>query len=208
MGQRFSWLRRHITRHRRLIGEFVFELIIVFAGVTAAFALENFREARDEAAYRQRMVAALRASLGDLATHGVEIDRQMDLMLRGFDAARAKGEEPLVPVYREAGSERPDTKAWDGVVATGAARSLDPTLFFRLARFYSRAESIGERYERYNAFSEARVLPYLGDRHEFYEHNGRLKPEFVAYVDRLRDIQREQRATIAEAANLRDALPK
>jgi hypothetical protein len=191
-----------------LIGEFVFELIIVFAGVTAAFALENFREAREEAAYRQRMVAALRDSLGDLSTHGAAIDRQMDLMLRGFDAARARGEEPLVPVCREAGSERPDTKAWDGVVATGAARSLDPALFFRLARFYSRAESIGERYERYNAFSESRVLPYLADRDEFYERSGKLKPEFAAYVDRLRDIQREQRATIVEAAGLRDALPK
>jgi len=196
------------VRHRTLIGEFAFELAIVFVGVTAAFALENFRQAHNEAAYRERMVAALRASLDDFSVHGAFIDQHMAAMLGGFDSARAKGEEPALPVYRETGGERPPTKAWDGIVATGAARSLDPELFFRLARFYSRADSMGDRYLRYNDFSEARVLPYVGHRDTFYEGNGSLKPEFAAYVDRLRDIQREERAINVEAAKLRDALPK
>lgn len=207
MGRRSSWLRKHVTRHRTLIGEFAFELAIVFVGVTAAFALENFRQARDEAAYRRRMVAALRASLDDFTVHGAAIDQQMGAMLRSFDLARAKGEEPPLPIYRETGGERPPTRAWDGIVATGAARSLDPEVFFRMARFYSRADSMGDRYQRYNVFSEERVLPYVADRRRFYR-NGTLKPEFAAYVDRLRDTQREEQAINAEAANLRNALSK
>jgi hypothetical protein len=154
------------------------------------------------------MVEALRASLDDFTVHGSVIDRQMGEMLRGFDLARAKGDEPPLPVYRETGGERPPTRAWDGIVATGAARSLDPELFFRLARFYSRADSMGDRYQRYNAFSEERVLPYVADTGKFYDPNGALKPEFAAYVDRLRDTQREERAINVEAAKLRDALPK
>lgn len=206
--QRTSWLRRHGARHRTLLGEFAFELMIVFVGVTAAFALENLRQAREEAAYRHRMVAALRASLDDWTVHGGVIDRQISEMLRDFDAVRAKGEEPPLPVYRETGGERPPTKAWDGIVATGAARSLDPELFFRLARFYSRADSVGDRYQRYNNFSEERVLPYVADRDIFYDRSGSLKPEFAAYVDRLRDLNREERAIVLEAASLRDALPR
>jgi hypothetical protein len=208
MGDQLSWLRRHVARHRTLLGEFTFELIIVFVGVTAAFALENFRQAREEAAYRQQMVTALRASLDDWAVHGGEIDRQMTAMLGNFDAALAKGEEPNLPVYRETGGERPPTNAWTGIIATGAARSLDPNLFFRLARFYNRADSIGDRYQRYNNFSEERVLPYVGERQVFYDANGKLKPEFAAYLDRLRDLHREEQAIVVEASNLRDALPR
>jgi hypothetical protein len=208
VGQPSSWLGRHVERHRTLLGEFAFELAIVFVGVTGAFALENFREAREEAAYRERMVAALRASLDDWSSHGREINQQVTEMLRNFDAARARGDEPALPVYRETGGERPPTKAWDGIVATGAARSLDPQLFFRLARFYSRADSVGDRYQRYNSFSEERVLPYASDKAVFYDRDGKLKPEFAAYVDRLRDIRREEEAIVVEAGNLRDALPR
>jgi hypothetical protein len=191
-----------------LLGEFAFELIIVFVGVTAAFALENLREAREEAAYRHRMVEALRASLDDWSAHGGEIDRQMNSMLQSFDVALANGEKPRLPVYRETGGERPPTRAWDGIVATGAARSLDPGLFFRLARFYNRADSVGDRYQRYNNFSEERVLPYAGTKDTFYDRSGTLKPEFEAYVDRLRDLHREERAVAVEAGILRDALPR
>ena len=207
MGEQFSWLREQVGRHRSLLGKSTFELIIVFVGVTAAFALENFRQAREDASYRHRMVAALRASLDDWAAHGGDIDRQISVMLGNFDVGLAKGEKPTLPIYRETGGERPPTNAWNGIIATGAARSLDPELFFRLARFYNRADSIGERYQRYNNFSEERVLPYVAERDTFYDSNGKLKPEFAAYVDRLRDLHREEQAIVVEASNLRDALP-
>jgi len=177
-------------------------------GVTAAFALENFREAREEASYRHRMVSALRASLDDWSGHGTDVDRQTAELLRNFDAARQRGEAASLPVYRESGGERPPTRAWDGIIATGAARALDPALFFRLARFYSRADSFGDRYLRYNDFTESQVLPYLADIRRFYDSAGRLKPEYAAYVDRLRDLHREMHSQVIEAATLRDSLPR
>ena len=93
-------------------------------------------------------------------------------------------------------------------MATGAARALDPKLFFQLARFHSRADSFGDRYLRYNDFSEERVLPHTSEPGTFYDERGQLRPEYAAYVDRLRDLQRELRALITEAAQLRDALPR
>jgi hypothetical protein len=154
------------------------------------------------------MVGGLRASLDDWATHGAEIDGQIGTLLRNFDDARMQGKTPRLPVYRESGGERPPTRAWDGIVATGATRSLDPTLFFRLARFYNRADSFGDRYMRYNSFTEERVLPFTGDTQTFYDGRGQLKPEFAAYVDRLRDLRREGRALVIEAGELRDSLPR
>lgn len=154
------------------------------------------------------MVGELRASMDDFATHGGDIDSHIATLLSNFDEARREGKTPPLPVYRESGGERPPTRPWDGIVATGAARSLDPKLFFRLAVFYSRADSFGERYLRYNMFTEERVLPYVSTPAVFYDERGRLKPEYGAYVDRLRDLEREMHALVVEAAKLSGSLPQ
>ena len=207
MGQRTERLRGWTQGHRELIGRFAFELVIIIVGVTAAFALENARQTRAEVQYREQMVSALRTSLDDWAVHGTEVDHRINALLGEYDLARKQQPQPPLPIYRESGGERPPTRAWDGIVATGAARSLDPKLFFQLARFHGRADSFGDRYLRYNNFSEERVLPYANEPSVFYDQRGQLKPEYAAYLDRLRDLQRELRALITEAAQLRDALP-
>lgn len=196
-----------MTRHRALIGRLLFELVIIFIGVTAAFALENYREGREESQYRERMVGGLRASLNDIVVHQGEIEREIDAKLAAFDLALSRGERPMPPVYREPGGEGPPVRVWDGLVATGAARSLDPEMFFNLAKFYGRAESSGHRYARYNLITENRVLPYLGQPEIFYD-GARLRPEYAAYVERLRDYRNDGHALIREARRLRDALPE
>jgi hypothetical protein len=209
VGQRIASIRKGVARQRAFLARLAFELVVVFAGVSAAFALENFRLAHEEAQYRHRMVGALRASLDDWAFHGAQIDRTIAAMLRSFDQSAKEGGRAALPIYRESGAERPPTRAWDGIVATGAARALDPDLFFRLARFYSRADSFGDRYLRYNAFSESRVLPHAAQPDIFYKADGRtLQPEFAAYVERLGDLDNEERRLVAEAAELRDRLPR
>jgi hypothetical protein len=208
VGPRSSRLPREIGQREPLLRKFAFELVIVFVGVTGAFALENWREASEEVRYRQAMLGGLRASFVDYETHGVDIDRHLAAILRQFDASYRQGKMPPLPIWRETGGERPPTRAWDGIVATGATRSLDPTLFFNLARFYDRAASFGDRYIRYNQFSEERVLPYLGDQTVFYGPGRRLKPEYAAYVDRLRDLRRENHALVVEATALHRSLPR
>ena len=207
VGALQSWTRDRVTRHRALIGRFLFELVIIFVGVSAAFALEDYREGREERQYRARMVGGLRASLNDIVTHQGEIEREIDAKLAAFDLALRRGEQPMPPVYREPGGERPPVRVWEGLVATGAARSLDPELFFRLARFYGRADSSGDRYQRYNAFTETRVLPYLGQPSVFYDE-GKLRPDYAAHVERLRDFREDGHVLIVQAGQLRDALPK
>lgn len=206
MGALQSWID-YTTRHRALIGRFLFELVIIFVGVTAAFALEDYRESREERQYRERMVGGLRASLNDIVTHQSEIEREIDAKLAAFDLALRRGEQPVLPVYREPGGERPPVRVWDGLVATGAARSLDPQMFFRLARFYGRADSSGDRYQRFNTFAENRVLPHLSQPAVFYDA-GKLRPEYAAYVERLRDFREDGHELIVQARQLRDALPE
>lgn len=209
MGQWFSSIRDAVASRRAVLVRLAFDLLVGFAGVTAAFALENYRQDHEDARYHQRMVAALGISLDGFAHYGGELDGRLAAMLQAYDRSVSQGDRPVLPIYRESGGERPPTRAWDGIIATGAARALDPELFFRLARFYSRVDSFGDRYQRYNAFTESRVLPYVGRPVMFYEADGRtLKPEFAAYVERLRDLDTEEHRLVVEAAELRDGLPK
>lgn len=195
------------ARHRVLVGKFAFELTIIFVGVTAAFALENLRQHHEDVKYRTGMIAALSTTFEDVSSHGEVLDGIITRKLQAFDDARARGERPPPPIYREEGAERPPTRVWDAVVATGAAKSLKPKVFFDLVSFYNFLDSFGERYVRYADFTEGRVLPAANDPDAFYDpRSGQMRPEFIAYVDRLRDLRQLNRDMIVRAAGLREEL--
>ena len=199
-------VRDHYDKHRELIGKSVFEIVIVFIGVTAAFALEAARQDRQDSNYRKSMIAALIPTLDDLIRHNRTFERDVDARIATFDADLAGGRHPLLPIYREPGGERPPIRAWDGIVATGVSKALRPDLFFNLSLFYTRQESFGERYVRYAEMTEQEVLP-LGPRQQgIYEPSGALKPRFAAYVDRLRDLSAAAKRLDPQANDLKAQL--
>lgn len=194
--------------HRGLLGKLLFEIVIVFVGVTAAFAMESLRRDREEAGYRSSILAALVPTLDDVLRHNAEFERDVQSRVSAFDTAITRHQQPALPIYREANSERPPVRIWDSVVATGAARALKPDLLFRLSMFYNRQDSFGERYVRYATYTEHDILP-LGDaRSAIYDATGKLRPEFAAYVDRLRDLLDASRKLTAQAKGLRVELER
>ncbi len=177
-----------LERHRPLIGKLLFEIVIIFIGVTAAFALEAARQERSDAAYRKSMIAALIPTLDDIEIHNRNVIAGAATNIVAFDAALARGERPKLPIYREVGGERPPVRAWDGIVATGVSKSLPPDVYFELMQFYNRLESAGERYIRYVQTTEQQIYPLGPEQHGIYDPaSGKLKPQYAAYVDRLRE---------------------
>ena len=62
-------------------------------------------------------------------------------------------------------------------------------LFFDLSLFYTRQESLGERYVRYVAMAERDIYPLGTDQVGIYDpQTGKLKPQYAAFVDRLREL--------------------
>ena len=195
-----------IERHRELIGRFVFEFVIIVVGVTIAFALEAARQERSDESYRLSMIAAVIPLLDDFERHNRDL-YAMEPKLAAFDRAVAAGEQPAIPVFRERGSERPPTRAWDGIVATGLPRSVPPRLFMELSLFFTRQDSLGERNVRYIAFAEREIEPFQADPRQFHDAGtGRLKPAYVSSIQQLRAIIATTRLAEAQARELKSAL--
>jgi hypothetical protein len=202
-GKRWTW-----DRLGPLASKVALELFIIFVGVSAAFAVENYRDARQQDQRRQAVYRALDRELTQMAeTHGPVFQREMTEQLTAWDRAVARGERPLPPTFRMPRAERPPTGVWDAAVATGSIELIDPELFFELARLYNRAESAGDLYQRYATSAQADVWARLDEgTGAFWQPDGKLRPEIKAHVQRLRDFQDLQGQRVNEAREIRAKL--
>jgi hypothetical protein len=193
---------------REFLSKIALELFVVFIGVTAAFAVDDYREVRAQNERRHAVYLALDRELTQMAeTHGPRFQREMTEQLDAWDRALARGEKPLPPTFRLAGAERPPTGTWDAAVATGSIELIDPALFYELARFYNRADSAGILYQRYSEGAQNDIWPYTADGPEaFWGANEKPRPEVLASVQRLRDFRQRQGELGREAQQLREKL--
>lgn len=194
-------------RRLRLWKWLLAELAIVFLGVSLASLADDYRRQREDSALGRQIRGALDRSLVGLEEHERTVGGKLDAMLARYDADRKAGLRPLPPIYREDMAERPPVLVWEALVETGGARLLPPELLFDFARFFNRMDSLGERYIRYNQFSEEKVLPalQLGAAY-FYGPDGALKPEYREHLARLRELRQMEKAMVVEGAELRAAM--
>jgi len=183
-----------------------FELFAVILGVMLGMAASRWAAERDEREYQRQMVTALDQTLKVYVEAGVGIHRRIQAILADNQRRVAAGERPPPPYWRLQRLERPPTLAWDAMVATGIARSLDPQLVFQIARFFSRGDGLGDRYQRYNAFTETQILPYEKQTERFYAPDGELLPPYAAHVDRLRELLDVSDEMTREAIGIRREL--
>jgi len=193
-----------------LLSKVALELFIVFVGVSAAFAVQDYRDTREQSERRQAIYRALDRELKQMAeTHGPMLQRLMSEQLAAWDRATARGEKPLPPAFRIPDAERPPTGVWDAAVATGSIELVEPELFYELARFYNRADSVGDMYQRYSASAQVDVWPHLNEgAAAFWEPDGDLRFAIQAHVQRLRDFRERQGKLNREAIILREKLKR
>jgi hypothetical protein len=177
-----------------------FELVVIFVGVTLAFAVENYRERRNEDERRQQSYRALARELDVHASAAPQMSRTLGEILERFETARAAGERPAPAYYRERQGERVPDFAWEGVRLAGGVNLVEPDLYFRLAEYYGRIASISSRYARYNVFTEQALLPLSHAGPEaFYDGRG-LKGEFAEHLARLAELREDFAWMGSEAA--------
>jgi hypothetical protein len=188
--------------------EIGFELFVVILGVLLGMEASRWAASREDAANRRQMIAAMNETLTDYVDSGHRIHGRIAAALNDYSHRVAAGEHPPPPYLRFPLLDRPPTRAWDAMVATGLARSIDPKLVFRLAMHFSRADSFGDRYQRYNEFTEREILPYTSSPSRFYGPDGKLTVPYASHVQRLRELLALNDQMTDEAVSMRRELAR
>ena len=176
------------------------DFVIVVVGVFIGVQVSNWNGAAAEQRRTALIVGALRQDLRDSIDVEERFLAEVGAGLAGFDAARARGEQPDPFVFRVAGSDRAPNSVWQAATQSRLADLIDPGLLFDIGFYYSEREGIGDKYVRYAIFVEGEILPRLDAAPSaFYDGDGELRPEFAANIERLREWRSFLRSTVGES---------
>ena len=165
-----------------------FELLVVVLGVILGLQASRWAAGREEQEFRRQMLNGVDQMLLDYEVEGGRVHDRISAVLTDYARRTAAGQRPPPPIIRFPALERPPTRAWDAMVATGIARAISPGLMFRLAILFDQADSYGDKYQRYNQFTEQQVLPYQASPARFYGPDGKLASIYALHVERLREL--------------------
>ena len=170
----------------------ILEFVVVVMGVFVGLQAQQWSAERDNKLRLERIVAALKADMADARRVESGFQKEIEYGLAAFDEARRKGEQPMPYVYQIRGSDTAPKLIWGTLQDAGLGELLDPHLLFELSHFYSERDGIGVKVTRYMESIETLVLPFVeGDPDIFYDlASGRMRPEYKATMDRLREWMR------------------
>jgi hypothetical protein len=165
--------------------------VIVVVGVFLGIQISNWNAQRIEAQRRGQIIDALVTNLNDAISVQDRFVAEIGSGLSERDKAYERGDTPPPFFYRLEGSDMaPET--WSTFEQMQVADLFDPVTLFDLTYLYSELDGIGRKYVRYVTFVEDEVLPGVIDSEEhFYGAHGRLRSQFHANLDRLREYQRD-----------------
>jgi hypothetical protein len=173
----------HVTgsREHSLPVRLGLELIIVFVGVYAAFALSQYEARREAAERRHQLQDALVREITDLTSNTRRVAQQLPIELAQFDSAAAAGRHPPLQPWIE--PIRVQTHMWEATLQSGALDLFDIPTVYRLSQFYNELNAGFEQLAQLRSLSESVLIPNLErGSSEFYEPDGRhLRPKYQWY---------------------------
>ncbi|MGQ0815691.1 MAG: hypothetical protein ACT4O1_14745 [Gemmatimonadota bacterium] len=153
-----SSLQRFLTKET--ITRLSFELLVVFIGVSAAFIVDNYREKQEQHRQSAQVYSVLALSLRQFHEYGQEIFERMQSDMAKWES-RDTTQFVAPPVYREPGGEGPPIDAWIAMQGSGGVEIIEARLFWDLTIFFNRVQSLRDRYQRYNNFTEQELWPRM-----------------------------------------------
>ena len=169
------------------------ELVVVFAGVYAAFALSEYQHRRDAVERSQQLQAALIREIKDITSNTRHVAETLPTQLATFDSAVAAGGRPALEPWIE--PIRVDTHMWEASLQSGALDLFDVSIVYEISRFYNELNAGFEQLAQLRALSETVLIPNLGrGADEFYDAGGRLRPKYRWYRDGLERLSQLARS--------------
>ena len=164
-----------------LLVRLTLELVVVFIGVYAAFALSEYESRRDASARRHQLEAALVREIKDLTSNTRRVAVQLPSQLMRFDSAVDAGARPPLEPWIE--PVRVQNHMWDATLQSGALDLFDVPTVYKLSQFYNELNAGFEQLLQLRQLSETVLIPNLGlGDDEFYDpETGRLRQQYEWY---------------------------
>jgi hypothetical protein len=195
--------------NRRTLVRALLELLVVFIGVTAAFALSEYQK-RVEAERRGYLLReALIQEIESTITNTQNVAVMFPQLQARTDSLVAAGERPpLLPMLEPV---RVRSYMWEVALQSGGLELLDVRTAYRLSSFYNELNQGFVQLDQLRHLTETILLPnlHLGPE-EFYEPSGDLRPKYQWHREGMfrlarlaRDITAQGEALVAhlEAEN-------
>lgn len=193
-------LLRRITEHVKAQNwtAVALDFVIVVLGVYTAVWIEGIEGRAEEKIRTAQVIETLRGDLRGSSAVENSFNTAIKQGLQQWEEDFEAGKLPPPYYFRVPGSDTAPVHTWDTLLSMNLGELLHPDLVFDLSFFFSERYGVGQKYIRYVEFVEENILPNLDeDSAVFYVADGsRLKPEFSANMDRLRDFLNEQQANI------------
>lgn len=157
------------------------ELVVVFVGVYAAFALSQYENRKEAEARREQLQVALVREIQDITSNTRRVATTLPQMLARFDSAVASGAQPALEPWIE--PVRVDTHMWEATLQSGALDLFEVGTVYDLSRFYNELNAGFEQLAQLRELSETVLIPNLGrSSEEFYDPaTRRLQPKYRWY---------------------------
>jgi hypothetical protein len=89
------------------VGWLAGQLIVVFAGVSAAFVVENYRDSKNQQAEFRQALSGITAELNRYETRGLEFADGIDAKISAWEQADRSGTRAIPGYYRIPGVTHP-----------------------------------------------------------------------------------------------------
>jgi hypothetical protein len=166
-------------------GKLALELVVIFVGVYAAFAMSQYQAQRETRHRREELQAALAREIKDITANTRRVSQQLPVELATFDSNVRAGTRPLLQPRIE--PVRVQTHMWEATLQSGGLNLFDVNTVYNLSRFYNELNAGFEQLAQLRALSETLLMPNLErGSSEFYASDGRsLRPKYRWYRDGL-----------------------
>jgi hypothetical protein len=154
------------------------ELVVVFVGVYAAFAISAYEARRSADERRHQLQLALVREIRDITANTERVAESMPPMLARFDSLVSAGARPALEPLIE--PVRVQTHMWEATLQSGGLDLFDVPTVYQLSQFYNQLNAGFEQLTQLRALSETLLIPNLGrGPDEFYDpETGRLRPKY------------------------------
>ena len=154
------------------------ELVVVFIGVYAAFALSEYESRRDATERRHQLQAALVSEIRDITSNTRRVAAALPTQLARFDSAVAAGARPPLEPWMDPGRIQPHM--WEATLQSGALDIFDVPTVYAISQFYNELNLGFDQIAQLRELSEAVLIPELGgSSDEFYDSANRLRPKYA-----------------------------